>query len=291
MSIRALRSFIAIARYGSFAAASQKLGLTQAAVSLQVKKLEDELDTPLFDRSGHKPLLNFEGQRLLDEAITLVDHYDSLRGILHNQSVYSGQVVIGSINTVQVSPLPLVLQKFRNDHPYLQVSIKSGLSAELTTAVDLGQLDFAITTEPVGILPPQLCWEAFSSETFYVVAPKEFVENNARDLLQNHPYVCFDRLAWAGRLVEKKLNEAGIVVHQSMELDSLDATLQMARASLGVAIVSLSEKRRQELLATMKVIPFEGEPFYRRIGVVYKSASRWAPVAMDFRTRLADAIS
>jgi len=282
MSIRALRTFVAITKYGSFAAASHKLGLTQAAVSLQIKKLEEELGTNLFDRSAHKPVLNSHGQALLPEAIELTSHYDRLKGIIHQDEAFSGPLVIGSINTVQVNPLPKVIREIQDQHPYLQISIKSGLSAELAVAVELNQIDFAITTAPEVTLPAGLSWKSYFDEPFYVVGPKDAPENTAKTLLENHPYVCFDRQAWAGRNVERRLKQDGIATKEAMELDSLEATLQMAKASLGVAVVSLPESRRKEIIKEMKVIPFENPPFSRKVGLIYRTESRWASVIDTF---------
>jgi len=282
MSIRALRSFIAISKYGSFAAAADRIGLTQAAVSLQVKKLEDELETELFDRSGHKPFLNTRGQILLKEAQEIITRYDRLKGIIHQDESFSGPLTIGSINTVQANPLPNVIHEIQEAHPYLQISIKSGLSAELAIAVDMGRLDFAITTEPELLLPQSLSWKSYVDEPFYVVAPLNFKETTPKGLLENHPYVCFDRQAWAGRKVERRLRQDGIVTREAMELDSLEATLKMSQASLGVAVVALPEIRKKEIEKTMKMVPFSDPPFSRAIGLIYKTDSHWVSVIDTF---------
>lgn len=124
MSIRALKTLIAIDKYGSFAAASQKLGLTQAAVSLQIKKLEDEFQTEIFDRSGHKPRLNTKGQTLLKEARQIVAQYDRLKGLLHQNESFSGPLIIGSINTVQAAPFPSLFVKFKTVTPICKSALK-----------------------------------------------------------------------------------------------------------------------------------------------------------------------
>jgi DNA-binding transcriptional LysR family regulator len=275
MSIRALKTLIAIDKYGSFAAASQKLGLTQAAVSLQVKKLEDNFQTELFDRSGHKPNLNTKGQLLLKEARQIVNHYDRLKGLLRQDESFSGPLIIGSINTVQAAPLPIVIREIQNSHPNLQISIKTGLSAELTQAVDAGQLDFAITTAPQIILPGSMVWRPYFDERFFVLAPKDFEEDDPKGLLTHHPYVCFDRQAWAGQMVDQRLKQDGIVTKDGMELDSLEATIKMAQACLGVAVVSLPDHRAQKLAQTMKVVPFNDPPLYRSLGLMSKKDSPW----------------
>ncbi|WP_417841877.1 LysR family transcriptional regulator [Terasakiella sp.] len=282
MSIRALKTLIAIDKYGSFAAASEKLGLTQAAVSLQIKKLEDEFQTEIFDRSGHKPRLNTKGQTLLKEARQIVAQYDRLKGLLHQNESFSGPLIIGSINTVQAAPLPIVIREIQDSHPNLQISIKTGLSAELTQAVEAGQLDFAITTAPQIILPTTMIWRPYFDERFFVLAPKDFAEETPAGLLSNHPYVCFDRQAWAGQMVEQRLKQDGIVTQDGMELDSLEATIKMAQASLGVAVVSLPDHRAQKLTQTMKVVPFSDPPLYRSLGLMHKKESPWRHIIDTF---------
>lgn len=282
MSIRALRTFIAISKYGSFAATADHVGLTQAGVSLQIKKLEDEFQTLLFDRSAHKPVLNSQGQRLLKEAKEIVAHYDRIKGLIHQDKGFSGPLVIGTINTVQTSTLPPVLFHIQAAHPFLKISIKSGLSAELSAKLELGEIDLAITTEPPSHFASSLSWQAYCEEVYYVVAPKDFTENTAKGLLENHPYVCFDRQAWAGRNVENRLRYDGIITHESMELDSLEATLKMAQASLGVCLVSLSKQRRIEIEKTMKVIAYGSPVFSRKIGLMYRSENHWQALIKTF---------
>ncbi|WP_028880907.1 LysR substrate-binding domain-containing protein [Terasakiella pusilla] len=249
-------------------------------MSLRPKKLEEEMGAELFDRNAHKPQLNTRGLALLDEAKKIVAHYDSLKGIIHQDETFSGPLIIGSINTVQVNPLPSIIREIQDNHPFLQISIKSGMSAELALAVDLGQLDFAITTEPQSVMPASINWLTCYQEPFYVVAPKNFEEETTHGLLSNHPYVCFDRQAWAGRMVERRLRQDGIAPNETMELE------RMAEAALGVAIVALPESRRAEVAKTMKVVPFSDPPFYRNLCILYKNDSRWHTVIRTFHEAL-----
>lgn len=286
MSIRALRTFIAICEQGSFAAAAEQMGLTQAAVSLQVKKLEEEFEADLFDRQNHKPQLNHRGLALLEEARNIVRQYDQLKGVVHQDKEFSGPLTIGSINTVQVSPLPDVIKEIQKQHPHLQISIKSGLSAYLADCVQDGLLDFAITTQPEHSLPKSLSWLPYFEEPFYAVGPLDAPQTTLKDLIESHPYICFDRQAWAGKKVDQRLKKDRIFPRDAMETDSLEATLQMAKAGLGVAIVSLPERRKNIIQREMKVLPFRDPPFSRTIGLIHKTDTPWKKAIDVFRDAL-----
>src|SRR3546814_2129493 len=101
-TIRFLRTFVAIARLGSFSEAAESVGLTQAAVSLQMRTLEEEFGRMLFDRSGRLALLNAAGQELLPEVKALLEHYDRIRQP-RTAGQFVGQVTIGDRKSTRLN--------------------------------------------------------------------------------------------------------------------------------------------------------------------------------------------
>jgi len=148
MSLRALRSFLAVARHGSFAAAAGALGITQSAVSLQMRSLEGELRSTLFDRSRRTPTLTAAGRALLPRAGEIVARYDILASALAGGDL-AGTLQLGAVPTVQSGVLPDALLALRDQHPDIQVRVVAGLSAELAQQVERGTLDAACVSEPV----------------------------------------------------------------------------------------------------------------------------------------------
>ena len=114
--IRELKTFVAVAREGTFAAAGQQIGLTQAAVSAQMKRLEDELGFTLFDRTGRAARLNRRGQQTLAQAQALIQLYGQLGSRQRTQepAVF---VALGAIASVQQALLPQALVKFHRQLP------------------------------------------------------------------------------------------------------------------------------------------------------------------------------
>ena len=95
-SIRTLRTFLAVARLGSFAAAGKEIGLTAAAVGQQVRALEEELHLTLFDRSGRSIVLNTAGRARVAQVVDLVSHFEALAA-RHGDAQLGGTVVMGAL--------------------------------------------------------------------------------------------------------------------------------------------------------------------------------------------------
>ena len=125
--IRELKTFIAVAREGTFAAAGQRIGLTQAAVSAQMQRLEAELGFDLFDRTGRAAHLNKRGQQLLLQAQELLHMYSTL-GSQPMDPQRSTRVSIGAIASVQRSLLPMALTRFHREFAQCRTRVLPGVS-------------------------------------------------------------------------------------------------------------------------------------------------------------------
>ena len=148
MNLRHLRTFVTIAETGSFQAASERLFLTQSAVSMQMKALEESLQAELFDRGKRPPVLSALGRALLDRARDLVDQVDSFRQAAAGGEELLGSLTLGVIPSATTSVLPSALARLRDEHPRMQVRIEGGLSAGLEDLVAGGVIDAAVFTEP-----------------------------------------------------------------------------------------------------------------------------------------------
>src|SRR5690606_34928683 len=137
-----LRTFVAIARLGSFSEAAEHVGLTQAAVSLQVRALEEEFGRELFDRSGRLAVLNAAGQQLLPDIKKILELYDRVRLPKPAAGDFVGHLTIGAIVS-SMSILAKLVSQFKSEHKELGIRLVSGKSNELTYKVEKGDLDAA----------------------------------------------------------------------------------------------------------------------------------------------------
>ncbi len=267
MSLRALRTLTVIARTGSFSAAAEHLGLTQAAVSHQVKGLEEELGTELFDRTGRGTRLNPSGRLILERAEEILALYDGLREELDPQGGVRGVLELGVIPTALTGPVPVVLARLKEEHEDFQVRIRSGISDHLAPRVEGGELDAALISEPPYAVPSHCEWRPYDEEPFYVVGPPGTGAGDDRVLFERLPYVRFDKTAWTGALVEGHLMARGIHPRDVTELDSLEAVLSLVEQGLGVAAVPLRAARVERARQRFTLIPLGSPQLRRRVGL------------------------
>lgn len=270
MSLRSLQILTAIAGKGTFAAAADQLGLTQSAVSLQIKNLEDELGVQLFERSGRSPKLNMNGRYAVERAREILLIYDELKARLAQSGGVQGVLTLGAVPTVITGSLPPALGRLRTRYQEMHVKLVSGLSIELVRQVEEGDLDAALTTEPPYVVPAQYEWIPFDEEFFFVVAPSGTENHDVGLLFERFPFVRFDKMAWAGAMVDRELMAQGIRPREVMEFDSLEAALALVEEGLGIAVVPLSRARLDQVAAHYTLTPFGSPQLSRRVGMYQK---------------------
>ncbi|WP_454688991.1 LysR family transcriptional regulator [Achromobacter aloeverae] len=241
MSLRALRTLIAISEQGSFVRAAQSISLTQSAVSLQVRRLEADFQTELFDRSCRIPVLTEKGQLLVDCAREIVGLYDGLHHDLEGLAELVGSLRLGAVHSALVGMLPAALARLRSKHLRFKIMVSSGLSAELAKKVIRGELDAAVVTEPAKPCPTSLVVTPLYDEEFWIVWPTGPAPRQSRVLLESYPFISFNRHSWTGKLIDRELRRQHIKVRACMELDNSEMILKMVSKGLGAAVVPLSE--------------------------------------------------
>jgi len=237
MNLRQLRTLTTILEHGSFAAAGDHIGLSHAAVSVQMNQLETALAAELFDRSSRPVTLTADGMRIAQLAGEVLDKVENLR-LEASGAKTSGAVSIGFIPTCVHHLLPRVLEALRKSFPDLQVSVKSGLSSELAAAVVRRELDFALVTTPLAEIP-ELDISAIASEPFYVIGPAGTAVESDASLLRSLPYIAFNKRTWVGQHIAAKLQQRGIHIQATIEIDSLEAIENLVADGFGVSIVPL----------------------------------------------------
>jgi DNA-binding transcriptional LysR family regulator len=256
-----------VARRGSFSAAANEVGLTQAAVSLQMKQLEEELEAELFDRSGRTHKLNANGRIALDRAEQIISLYDGLPEDIHPDKAVRGVLQLGVIHTALTGTFPPVLAKLKKTYDQLEVRIRYGLSATLAKLVEEGELDAGLISE-LPYPPPEHCqWRAYDVEQYYVVSPPGTKVAHDAELFESFPYIRFAKHAWSGAVVEGHLLTRGIKTHDVMEVDSLEAALCLVEQGLGVAVTPISPVRIENARKRFTLVPFGETETVRSVGL------------------------
>jgi len=267
--IRELKTLMAVAREGTFAAAGEQIGLTQAAVSAQMQRLEAELGFQLFDRTGRAARLNAMGHQTLVQAQELLLLYDTL-GSSNTGQRASELLNIGAIASVQRSLLPDVLGKFHKQVPSCRTRVVPGLSMELLNLVDAGEIAMAAIIRPPFSLQSDLRWSTLAHEPFRLLVPRHVAGNDWAELLSSEPFVRYDRASFGGRQVDRFLRSAHLSVQQVCELDELDAIVRLVANGVGIALVPQTAAHRR-WPAAVRAVDLGAHTFHRDIGLVHRA--------------------
>jgi DNA-binding transcriptional LysR family regulator len=271
MSLRALKTLVAIAESGSFAAAARTLNLSQSAISTQMRGLEDELKVALFDRRKRPPVLNEAGKALVTKARELIDSYEDLQSSVAAKGAIEGRIRLGAVGTTLTGILPVVLTVIRERYPSLHIEIVSGFSEELVQQIESRALDAAIVSDYEG-KRQDLSWRPFLTAPLVMIAPPDASESNPKRLAQAYPFIRYSPTAPVGRIIDRALRRANLKVHESMQLDWLEAIEAMVHHGHGIALVP--ERRfPHEPLFAVKRIALGPERFQRTLGIVEPVAS------------------
>lgn len=146
LDITTLRSFIAVADAGGVTRAASFLNLTQSAVSMQIKRLEESLDLMLLDRQGRGVALTSAGEQLLAYARRIVDLNDEVYGKLTN-TTWEGEIVLGVPHDIIYPAIPNVMKAMQRDFPRVKVQLISSYTSDLKEQFARGDVDVILTTE------------------------------------------------------------------------------------------------------------------------------------------------
>lgn len=240
-SIRTLNIFLAVARGGSFAAAGQQAGLTAAAVGQQMRALEAEWRRPLFDRGARAVTLSAAGRALVAPVEDLLARYATLAaGSAGDDDGLAGSLQVGALVSALMGEFADALWALKRLHPRLEVRLFAGLSAHFATQVERGELDAAVVAQPPQRLPASLTWSPMYTEPMVLVVPRKphfALPAEPLDMLRRSPFIRFDHNTWTGVLVDRALAQYGAMVHDHLEVNSVEAILALVRQGFGVSIV------------------------------------------------------
>ncbi len=269
MSIRELKTLIAVAEHGSISAAAERVFLSVPAAAAQIVKLEAEFKTVLLNRARKPAQLTAQGHALVMRAREVVSNYAQLYEAVSSSEDLTGVLNIGAIPTALTGVIPKALIAFRRAHPRAQIRLEHGLSPSLAQRLRHRELDAAIISEPQRPIP-DLQWTAFTQEPIVVIASATLPVQSDRSLLRAFPYIRFNRNFWVNRIIEEDLQRRKLLTNPIMELDSLEAIGQMVRYGLGVSIIPLSSRTFLRL-HRLQAVPF-GEPGLMRSIVLAQSS-------------------
>lgn len=236
MTIRMLRTLVAVADAKTFSAAADLVHVTHAAVSQQMQSLEAELGVALFDRSSRTPALTPVARQIVMKARKLIADYDGLVPSVLADGGLSGVVKLGALRTTLTGLTPQAMAVLKAKVPQVGLHIRPGLTGALLADIERGNLDAAIVSKP-HLLPAGVTFRDIADERLQLIAAPDAPGDDPVQMLTERPFIRFNRSAVLGTLIENWIDSRGIRVTETMELDSPEAIASMVQANLGVSIV------------------------------------------------------
>lgn len=287
-SIRLMKTFLAVAAEGSFAAAANRVALTQAAVGQQMRTLESELKRPLFERHGKAVVLNDAGRELVPAARRLVALYEQMLATPPAAESMAGTVHLGAVVSA-LRPLVQATLALKDRHPRLDLHVSAAKSLELQARVASGELDAAIVVRESGAARAEFAWTPLYTEPMVVLAPRNVADAAPRDIVQQHRFIRFDPTQQTGQLVERTLRKLRAKPQEFLELNAIEGIVDLVRSGLGVSVLPQLRDARWAADPRLRVveIPHADE---RRVALARRRDSAKAPViaavAREFQARL-----
>ncbi len=269
-TLRMLKTFRAVARTGSFAAAAEKVALTQAAVSLQMRGLEQALGRQLFDRSARQIALSRQGLEIRPKVEQILDLLAELEATPADSM--QGPVTIGAVVSV-IGALSLVVASLKTAHPRLDVRLLSARSDELAVMVEQGEVDIAaVVARPDAALPDTLKWTPLYTEPLMLIVSREIADNDPQRILRSHGFLRFDRRVRTGRVVEQALESAGLTVNEYLELNSIETIVALVRKNVGVTVLPLLHRGDWQTDPSLRVLSIAQPPVLRTVGMIQRAS-------------------
>lgn len=241
MNTRDLLIFQTVANQGSINKAAQHLNYVQSNVTTRIQKLEEELNTKLFHRHKRGITLTNEGEALLPYAQKIISLANEMRMIASNEDIPSGKLDIASVETV--IKLPLILSAYIDRYKEVDLTLSTGVTAELKEKVLNYHLDGAFVTKSNMTKDPALAEVEVFKEKLVLIS--DYKERTLEELM-HLPLLRFsDGCGYRAKLNEWLVDE-NIVPSKVMELGTLETTLGSVISGLGVAYVPHSAVEEYE---------------------------------------------
>jgi len=270
MEIRHLKTFIAVADYGTFSAAAEVVFLSQSAVSQHMRIIEEFFGFKIFDRTVRPPALTAPGAMLLETARKIVMEYESMIQNLTGNGL-SGSLSLGAIRASFKGALPKALTILRNRYPQLHVHVQTAVSSDLIMSVETVGLDAAII--PSGAtLKKNLCWLPYANERFVVLADINAKGHTDKELLENSPYIKYFSNSFAALMIDREFLRRNIRVNSRIDIDALEPIIGLVEQGLGVSVVP-EPVGSGPLPPNIRRIPFGDPPLKRQLGIIYQKSS------------------
>ena len=290
MDFDQLRTFLEVAKQGSFSRAGQKVFRSQSAVSAQIRQIESEYGERLLDRSGKTVRLTPAGEVFREYAQRMLSLRDeSLRAVADHGNDPRGVLALGANEATCLYVLPNVFAEYLRLYPSMQVSIYRNFSHKILERLDSGAIDVGIVTLPVK-MPMLKVRTIFRDRLVLMVSADNPLAQHDKvpiSMVVEQPLI-LPRTGFTRRIMDKLFRPYRDKLQVRMELPSIGMIKSFVAAGLGVSLISESFARDEVQSGKVKLIALKDNELSRELGLAYRrnrSLPRAAEVFIELLQR------
>ena len=275
-----LKVFRSVCEQLSFRRAAEELHLSQPAITQQVKALEDELGTRLFDRTGGRVVLTPAGRILKKRAAELAELAAHTQGeIAALSGEHSGLLSAGASTSIAQYVLPRMLGDFKRQHPKVKLQIRSGNTEQVLEWLVEGRISIGLIEGPA--LRKDLRVEPFMEDELVLLFPAGHPWSKRKELtvedLKGASFLLRERGSGTRRVLEQALERAGLKMREidvAMELDSSEAIISSVEMGLGIGFVTRAAVLPRLPLGKIATASIKGMRIPRNFSFVYPAGPK-----------------
>jgi len=286
ITVRQLQIFTEAAAAPSLARVAERLHITPAAVSFQLKQIESMTGFALFERTGRATRLTDAGATLLGYARSMLQSLeDADQALTALRGSTTGKITLGLVSTAKYF-VPHMIAAFNAEHPGIRIHLRDGNRREILAGIQSGELDLAISGRPPEDEPVSA--EAFAPHPSVVIAkpdhPLTRHERLPPSVVIGEPFIIREDGSGTRKLMETFFGEAGLSLRVVMTTSSNEMIKQAVMAGMGLALISRHTIGLELGLGLLATLPLDGFPLMRSWFVVRRAGKPMLPVHERLRT-------
>jgi DNA-binding transcriptional LysR family regulator len=285
LTLRQLKIFDAVAHHLSFTRASKALHLTQPAVSMQIKQLEEEVGLPLFEQVGKKVFLTDAGEEMQRYAGSILETLDEAREVFDEmRGLERGRLRIAVASTANYF-VPQLLATFCQRYPGVRISLDVTNRKRLLDALAENETDLVIMGKPPSGM--DLVAESFMDNPLVAISPPGHPLASEKNIplkrLQEETFLVREKGSGTRSATERFFVEHGLSLPSTMEMSSSEAIKQGVEAGLGFGLLSLHTLEMELALKRLVVLDVRELPILRKWYIMHRAGKRLSVVAQGFK--------
>lgn len=240
MEFRNLVTFARIAEIQSFSKTAEQLGYSQSAVTMQIKQLEAELHTQLFERMGKQIKLTPAGERLLPHALDILNSVSKAENIIHEPNQISGKLRIGTSESYVISTLPPVIMEFGELCPRVEISLHTALVPDLFQMLRQNDIDILYFLDEKFYFPEWIKVSEQPEKIFFVASVNSPLANQTQipiDRLLQEPLYLTEKGISYRYAMEQFLASKGFALHPFLEVGNTDVITRFLLQNKGISFL------------------------------------------------------